>query len=70
MEEIQKRTPQPIDEYNHDGDIPAPAPQRGGPRIELPAEPPRLNPQAAKALLDLLMKASVRPATTDRSEDR
>ena len=69
MEEIQKCTPQPINEYNHDGDIPAPAPQPGRPRVELPAEPPQLNPQAAKALLHLLMKARPRHAAADRSED-
>jgi hypothetical protein len=69
MEEIQKCTSQPTNEYNHDGDIFAPAPQVGGLRVELPPEPPQLNPQAAKALLHLLMKARARPAAADRSED-
>ena len=69
MEEIQKRTLRPKNEYNHDADIPAQAPQCDGPWVELPPEPPQLNPQAAKALLHLLMKARPRPAAADRSED-
>ena len=37
-------------------------------RVELPAEPPQLNRQAAEALLSLLMKARGGQATADRSE--
>jgi hypothetical protein len=69
MTETQKRTPTPGNEYNHDGDNPAPARPPGDLWVELPAEAPQLNPQAAKALLHLLMKAGPHPEAADRSED-
>lgn len=68
MPEIRKPSPPGENEYNQDGDIRALGRPSHRLQVELPAEPPQLSPQAAKALLDLLLKARPR-RTAVRSKE-
>jgi hypothetical protein len=64
MAQFQEFTNATADEDHQSRDIQDPASQV---RVEVPAEPPQLNPQAAKALLTVLIKARLRQAPrTDR----
>lgn len=69
MPETQQLADQLDNEYNVDGKSSVPLPRAQWVRTQLPAEPPQLSTEAARALLDLLLKAHAAQATADRSEE-
>jgi hypothetical protein len=69
MPETQEFADQQHHQYNATRK-PAVLPHQSRPvRVQLPAEPPHLNPQAARALLDLLLDAKAASATADPPEE-